>query len=241
MKTNRRVPQKKVSAFSLVEILIGTGIILALVALLFPALQRGIASTEKIGCAQNLRRIGMGLQQYAQDHEGAIVPWRADTWQNWTEYWVALLSPYVGMDTWQRQPPGGLKKSVYMCPTKKMNGRGITESVLGNYRMRYNINPHIAENAPGLGTPSTFRKVRLNQVQPSKTYIVMDLFGDGGGGYWCASGNELSYPHGDRVNALYLDNHIEALDRQRMAFLGQRPYHVFWRGYDWGYGGYSEE
>lgn len=238
MKTLRSALQ---TAFTLVEMLVGLGIVLTLAMLLIPAFSHGIGSAQQARCAQNLRQIGLGIQQYAQDNDGKIVPWRADTWQNWTQYWVALLSPYVGLGSWQSQPAGGRATSVYMCPTKKANSKGLTETTLGNYRMRYNINLHIAENAPGLSNPSVFRSVRLNRVQPSKTYIVMDLFGDGGGGFWCTTNNELTYPHNDRINVLFLDNHVEALDRERMAFLGARPYHVFWRGYDWGYGGYSEE
>lgn len=225
--------------FTLMELLVSIGIIVMLASLLTPTVSRSIASAQQVGCSQNLRSIGLGIQQYAQDNDGKIVPWRLSS--SWQQYWMALLSPYVDMGAPQSQPAGGRPKSVFMCPTKKANGNGVTDYTIGNYRLRYNINPHIAENALGLDNPDTFRQVRMNQVKASKTYIMMDLFGSGGGGYWCVGGKELTYPHNDHINVLFLDSHVEALGRDRMTFLGSQPYHVFWRGYDWGKNGYSEE
>ena len=45
-----------------------------------------------------------------------------------------------------------------------------------------------------------------------------------------------------KVNVLFLDNHVEALDKARMDYLGTKPEHVFWKGYDWfGNGSYTED
>lgn len=233
-------PARSAKAFSLVELLVVIAIIAVLAALLIPAAKTVAQKSSSMQCASNLRQIGTAIQAYAVDNDNYIVPWRLSN--GGSSYWSGLLTPYMGAKYPATLPPTASANSVFMCPVKKANGNGITEYSVGTLWLRYNINLHVAENALGTGSGSaSFRKVRMSQVNLSRTYIVMDLFGPGGGGSWCTSSGELTYPHSNRINVLFLDNHIEALDAIRMNTLGSKPYHIFWRGYDWGLGGYSEE
>lgn len=235
-----RTFSRSAKAFSLVELLVVMAIIMVLAAMLIPAAKNALQRSYSMRCASNLRQIGTAIQSYAADNDNFIVPWRLGN--GGSSYWSALLMPYLGSSYPPALPSAVSANSVFVCPVKKANGNGITEYNVGTIWSRYNINLHIAENALGTSSGSaTFRKVRMSQVNLSKTYILMDLFGPGGGGYWCLSSGELTYPHSGKINVLFLDNHIEALDQARMTSLGSKPYHVFWRGYDWGMGGYSEE
>jgi len=229
--------------FTVIELLITIGIIGILVALLVPGWQNIRAAANAATCAQNLRQIGLAVHQFAQDNDNLIISSVSSRGVSWWQN----LAPYLGAKTVGAPLPGNPWKSVYMCPVTKRNhdGTGATEYSSGGYLTRYNINYHIAAFETGIaqgGVYSTFRQTRLSQmVSPSKTFLAGDLFGNGGGAYWMVTDGELTYPHQGRVNMLFLDDHVEALDPQRMSYLGSKPYHIFWRGFDWGYPGYATD
>jgi prepilin-type processing-associated H-X9-DG protein/prepilin-type N-terminal cleavage/methylation domain-containing protein len=93
LKSTRRV------GFTLVELLVVIAIIALLIAILLPALNKARQSSQSLQCMSNLRQIGVGLIQYANDFKGNLVP--AITYgynlpgqaNSWTQYedWVTLL------------------------------------------------------------------------------------------------------------------------------------------------------
>lgn len=64
----RYAPSRR-TAFTLIEILIVIGIIGLLAALLFPVLSRVREGGRRTACQNNLRQLGLGFQQYLQDHK----------------------------------------------------------------------------------------------------------------------------------------------------------------------------
>ncbi len=61
-------------AFTLIELIVVISIIALLIALLLPALAKARALALATICESNLRQIGTGVQEYAQEYEDAILP-----------------------------------------------------------------------------------------------------------------------------------------------------------------------
>jgi hypothetical protein len=83
-------------AFSLVELIVVSALIVVLLALLMPAMQAGRESARRVGCGENLRQIGFGLLAY-HDRFGSFPPgWihspieRQECWG-----WGALVLPFL--------------------------------------------------------------------------------------------------------------------------------------------------
>jgi prepilin-type N-terminal cleavage/methylation domain-containing protein/prepilin-type processing-associated H-X9-DG protein len=123
--------------FTLVELLVVIGIIAVLVALLLPSLHKARQQAITAKCLSNLRGIGHGINTYAADYKGALVPgWVASVsgggagLDNYAtilvgmKYLPAPQAPTVGSDL-DAIDDG---QSIFFCPeglpTKHETGAG---------------------------------------------------------------------------------------------------------------------
>ena len=60
--------------FSLVDLLVSLAVIVTLTAILLPALSQAQEAARRVGCASNMRQIGMALQMYAYDYGDRLPP-----------------------------------------------------------------------------------------------------------------------------------------------------------------------
>ena len=66
--------RSRISGFTLVELLVVIAIIAILAAILFPVFARARENARRSSCQSNLKQIGLGVLQYAQDYDEIMVP-----------------------------------------------------------------------------------------------------------------------------------------------------------------------
>ncbi len=104
--------RRRARGFTLIDLMITLLVILALVALLLPAVQAAREQARRLQCENNLRQLGVALQNYHQAH-GLLPPGSVSLNQpvTWLQppngiSWVAQIMPYLGDDNiWRHIDP----------------------------------------------------------------------------------------------------------------------------------------
>lgn len=119
-------PSPRRSGFTLIELLVVIAIIALLAAILFPVFARARENARKSSCSNNLRQIGLALQQYSQDFDEYLV---TNSGGSPTRSWQFRLLPYVK------------NEQIWLCPstTQGTNSSYITNSDT-QFRCSYALN-----------------------------------------------------------------------------------------------------
>jgi len=140
--TEARMSRK---GFTLVELLVVTGVIALLIAVLLPALGMARESARRTQCASNLRTLAIGVLLYAQDNHNAFPGIGTDPQQ--PSDWI-YFSPWNGYpyDTFANGKIYRYIKneSIYRCPSDLWQTRqsvgGYSDFIRGPYKYSYIIN-----------------------------------------------------------------------------------------------------
>ncbi|MBC8104215.1 MAG: DUF1559 domain-containing protein [Cytophagales bacterium] len=109
--------QKKSRGFTLIELLVVIAIIAILAAILFPVFAKAREKARQATCASNLKQMGLGILQYAQDYDETMVPRRLQGATN--QGWTQLMQPYFK------------NQQVFACPSNPSNARSFVDDALG--------------------------------------------------------------------------------------------------------------
>lgn len=132
------IGKRRSRGFTLIELLVVIAIIAILAAILFPVFARARENARRSSCASNLKQIGLGVMQYAQDYDETLpaatfceLSACSTAGSRWI--WAQLLDPYMksagsgtGMAT------GAFKgTTIWKCPSNPDTGRVSAEQVTG--------------------------------------------------------------------------------------------------------------
>ena len=133
----------RTQGFTLVELLVVIAIIGILVALLLPAIQAARESARRTQCNNNLKQIGVGLQNYHDVYKNFPTSIAPTDW-SWGLSWIPRIMPYTEMAagydrmSWVQSHPGwtypagtpgpingdawnGVKIPMLVCPSNPMD------------------------------------------------------------------------------------------------------------------------
>ena len=251
MKTANKI---KSNAFTLIELLVVIAIIAILAAILFPVFGRARENARRSSCQSNLKQIGLGVLQYAQDNDERLVGncYGSDQSSNSTvNYkWMDAIFPYVKSE------------QVFSCPSdvdetvggvtytnKYIYHKNLTAasaSYFGSYGMNaaYGNNGSIDEGGPGISGGRSLASI----PDSVGTVWVMDAaLATTGATYGKYRFNfhvyanvtptgsprrvhvsdycaEISERHLETLNVLYLDGHVKSSKLDSLLTRG--PYNI---------------
>lgn len=113
----------RISGFSLVELLVVTGIAACLAALSVPVLQKSMHAATSVKCASNLRVLGLACRLYAAEHN-MILPATMHQSPDGSGSWVKTLQPYASGEL------------TFKCPADENRGRARTY-VMNDFLTQY--------------------------------------------------------------------------------------------------------
>ncbi len=228
--------------FTLIELLVVIAIIAILAAILFPVFGRARENARRSSCQSNLKQIGLGALQYAQDYDERLLLSDDGTTGSSTtqpKRWMDFVQPYIK------------SSQLFTCPsdpTQKAEYRFGHNRYVGSYAINSSYeNPGDARKAPApRGWVNQATVASLDA--PAQTFWVADATSIDGttGNYINADGYmhrfwswnnpsdlttnykpmtlngseaDLVERHLDTTNVLFCDGHVKSM---KLAALTQK-------------------
>lgn len=200
------------TAFTLTELLVVIALIAILLALIFPIVGKLMRAGKDVACTNNLKQLGAGYHAYAADNGGSVL-----TDGGAPHEWTRVIQPYVG-----QTPFTSVLLEVFTCPVAPVK----KEADKLWWKPDYGANVHgavfgrVNEDASlGLSLAATAAPKMAAQERPAEVIVFLDWIPN-----WRfartfefaqandpARDKERVYRHSGRVNAVFMDGHIDTI------------------------------
>jgi prepilin-type processing-associated H-X9-DG protein len=190
-------------------------IIATLAALLFPAINSSIARAKSAQCASNLQQLGLAFTLYSTENNNTLPPSYVIGSNGPDNNWWYPISKYTGATpmvyNWITAPNSVMACSMrppFHCPTVKNPDPAIGANAWVSYKMNYQFRLQTTGN--NLLVTTGVSRSRI----PSPSKVLLLAEGRQTPEFWDYQITDipygLQYPHGGKLNALFLDGHVES-------------------------------
>lgn len=216
------------SAFTLIELLVVVAIIVVLIALMLPSLNKARQQARLVTCMSNVRQLGTATFLYLQDNNDWFPP-PYDTAKNNLSWYVGGLLGQNGSGEQKWQNYFGTQvagmRTKFHCPASRamMTPTGGASAAFG-----YGMNSTL-----GGGIYVAARQTKLDNPMQVILYADCNISDTGGFngviGYdppWLATPTSIWMPntlHGGAANYLMVDLHVESLKSSQSDQLNSGP------------------
>lgn len=219
MKYSRR------GGFTLIELLVVIGVVVLLMALLLPMLNRMRESARSVGCASNEREIYQAAMAYAADHDRVLpaTPYYWDSFGSaprnvaWNmqslgvaDFKHGALWAYMGGDEARRG-------QVLWCPSdiaEPPRQNGGVDILVRNFS--YSFNAQVNWTGSYFDFPHACPPLRMGQiVEPSSRILIFEEVGPNDGSCFAGTGSIDDYPSSRHMRAGGVSNNPDPAGDQR--------------------------
>jgi prepilin-type N-terminal cleavage/methylation domain-containing protein/prepilin-type processing-associated H-X9-DG protein len=206
----------KRQGFTLIELLVVIAIIAILAAILFPVFGRARENARRAACSSNLKQIGLGLIQYAQDHDERMPLWPKDSAGGNVKNAENFMDPTAA--NFKRNPyyamlPYLKSTQVFACPSATPSTTATAPTALSDVSYLPSgtaLEIHIARHpAPAELIFIQEHMTRYSTLEMRPEYVVSGGVKFRQWAYTPASGPQYSNTHFEGGNLLYVDGHVK--------------------------------
>jgi prepilin-type processing-associated H-X9-DG protein len=206
-----------------IRLLVALVILSVVAALLLPAVNSPRGRSPSMQCRNHLRQIGSALLSYAEEHGSLPPAYTVDEQGRPLHSWRTLILPYLEQSAlyekidlskpWNDPVNNEVNKTalrIYQCPLgNRLSGQTPYLAILAENGC---LQPARGRNLAEItaGHANTLVVIEVNKDQSVHWMSPVDISAES----WIAQQSLSPGPHGKFVNAVFVDGHIEQIDRR---------------------------